>query len=243
TPHYLRGLFQAMRSLAVQNLRLLRKQLKALPHYLVPLAQRAIEMESVILQQYRRLIIERFEAARIRIHGDFHLRQILWTGRDIVFLDLEGDATASISERRIKRSPLHDVAFMLRSLHHAAYGGFHKQVELGVVSWDNLPKFEPWVRHWNRAISRAYLAAYCEKIRPSGLLPAEDEKLRMMLTAYLLNQVMEELGCGLQAPSDNLLVTLRAILILTEEEPAAVAVPAATPDQTTNDPPTPPPQK
>ena len=104
-----------------------------------------------------------FAARRIRIHGDLHLGQVLWTGRDFVFLDFEGDATMPISERRIKRSPLRDVARMLRSFHHAAYAGFHQQAELGVISRENLPKFEPWVRHWNRAVSRAYLQAYCQR--------------------------------------------------------------------------------
>ena len=55
TPHYLRGTFQSMRSLAVQNLRLLRKQIKTLPPELAPVAQRVAELESAILQHYRRL--------------------------------------------------------------------------------------------------------------------------------------------------------------------------------------------
>ena len=89
---------------------------------------------------YRQLIERNFAAKRIRIHGDCHLGQMLWTGRDFVFLDLQGDAAMPISERRIKRSPLRDVARMVRSFHHAAYAGFHRQVELGVISRENLPE-------------------------------------------------------------------------------------------------------
>ena len=55
TPHYLRGVFQSMRSLAVQNLRLLRKQIKTLPPELAPVAQRVVELEAAIIQSYRRL--------------------------------------------------------------------------------------------------------------------------------------------------------------------------------------------
>ena len=45
------------------------------------------------------------------------------------------------------------------------YTGFdHQQTERGVIPQDGLPKFEPWVRHWNRAVSRAYVQAYCEKL-------------------------------------------------------------------------------
>ena len=224
TPYYLRSVFQAMRSLAVQNLRLLRKQLKSLPPDLTPVAQRVTELEPVILQHYRQLVEQRFEAGRIRVHGDCHLGQILWTGRDFVFLDFEGDTTLPISERRIKRSPFRDVARMVRSFHHAAYAGFHQQVDLGVISRENLPKFEPWVRHWSRAVSRAYLQAYCEKLHPSGILPAEEDKLRRLLLAYLLNQVVDELGRELRSHSDGVRAPLQAILHLTgEQTPVHVA--------------------
>ena len=218
TSQYLRGLFQSMRSLALKNLRRLRKQMKSLPPDLVPVAQRVSELEPVILQHYHKLVGQNFSAGRIRIHGDCHLGQMLWTGRDFVFLDFEGDATIPISERRIKRSPLRDVARMLRSFHHATYAGFHQQTERGVIAHENLPKFEPWVRLWNHTVSRAYLQAYCEQLRASGILPGGEDKLQMMLVAYLLNQVMDELGDELQLHSNNVRAPLQAILHLTDEQ-------------------------
>ncbi|MES1181012.1 MAG: hypothetical protein ABUL66_04025, partial [Verrucomicrobiota bacterium] len=217
TPQYLRGLFQSMRSLAVKNLRLLRKLAKTLPPDLAPVVQRVIELEPAIVQRYRQLVEQRFMAGRIRVSGDFHLGQALWTGRDFIFLDFEGNQALPISERRIKRSPLGDVARMLRSFHHVAYAGFHQQVELGVISRENLPKFEPWVRHWNHAVSHAYMQAYCEKMRPSGILPVEENKLRVLLLAYLLNEVMDELGRELRLRSDNVRAPLQAILLLMEQ--------------------------
>ncbi|HTL71740.1 MAG TPA: maltose alpha-D-glucosyltransferase [bacterium] len=233
SPQYLRSVFQTMRSQAIQNLRQLRKRLKFLPPDLAPVAQRVIELEPVILQHYRQLVEQRFAAGRSRIHGDFHLGQVLWTGRDFVFLDFEGDAHKPVSERSIKRSPLRDVARMVRSFHHAAYAGVHQQVDLGVIARENLPKFEPWVRHWNRAVSRAYLQAYCEKLHGSGILPVEEDKLRMLLLAYLLNQVMFELGDELQRQSDNVRAPLQAILALTDE-PMPVHVPAGPETKVTN---------
>jgi maltose alpha-D-glucosyltransferase/alpha-amylase len=218
TPQYLRSLFQSIRSLALKNLRRLRKQIKTLPPDLVPVAQRVLELEPVIFQHYRKLVGQRFPAGRIRIHGDCHLGQMLWTGKDFVFLDFEGDSTIPIGERRIKRSPLRDVARMLRSFHHAAYAGFHQQAERGVISRENLHKFEPWVRHWNRAVSRAYLQAYCEKLHSSEILPREEDKLQMMLVAYLLNQVMDELGDELQLYSENVRAPLQAIIHLIDEQ-------------------------
>jgi len=218
TPQYLRSLFQSMRSLALQNLRRLRKQLKTLPPDLLPVAGRVLELEPVILQHYRDLVGRRIAAGRIRIHGDCHLGQVLWTGRDFMFLDFEGDATIPIGARRIKRSPLRDVARMLRSFHHAAYAGFHQQAECGVIPREQLPQFEPWVRHWNLAVSRAYLQAYCATLRPSKILPGEADALHLILMAYLLNQVMDELGDELQVHSENVRASLQAILHLTDEQ-------------------------
>src|SRR5262245_47492311 len=108
-----------------------------------------------------------------------------------------------MSERRIKRSPLRDVARMLRSFHRAAYAGFHQQVELGAIPRENLTRFEPWVRHWNVLVSRAYLQAYFRKLEKSDIFPRDEEKLRVMLLIYLLNQVITELGEELRRHSDN----------------------------------------
>jgi len=232
TPHYLRGVFQSMRSVTVQNLRLLRKQIKTLPPDLAAIAQRVTELEPVILQHYRQLVDQRFAAGRIRIHGDCHLGQLLWTGRDFVFLDFEGDVSVPISERRIKRSPLRDVARMVRSFHHAAYAGFHLQADLGIIARENLPKFEPWVRHWTRAMSRTYLQAYCEKLQNSGILPIEEDKLRMMALAYLLNETVEELGRELRRLSANVRAPLQAIIYLTDEQ-MPVHIPEKTETKTT----------
>ncbi len=217
TPQYLRALFQSMRSLASKNLRLLRKQLKQLPPDLAPVAQRVLELEPVIIQHYQEYTALRLAAKRTRVHGDFHLGQVLWTGREYIFLDFEGDATVPMSERRIKRSPLRDVARLVRSFHHAAYAGLRQQVEFGIITPDSVPRFEPWVRHWNRAVSRAYLQSYCHSLGQSGILPDDPEQLRVMLLAYLLNQVVDELGDELQAHSDNVRAPLQAIILLTDE--------------------------
>jgi maltose alpha-D-glucosyltransferase/alpha-amylase len=218
TPHYLRGVFQTMRTLLAQNLRRLRRQSKTLPPDLLPMVLRVGESEAVILKCYRPLIEQPFEGGRIRTLGDCRLDQILWTGKDFVFVNFEGDVNLPISERRLKRSPLSDVARLVRSFHHAAYAGFHQQVELGAIARENLPKFEPWVRHWNRAVSRAFLVAYCDRTRQSALLPDDEDSLRALLLAYVLHEVVDELGRELLAHSDNIRASLQAIINLTEEQ-------------------------
>ncbi len=217
TPHYQRGLFQSMRSLAAQNLRLLRKQLKALPPEVGPLAQQALESQPAILQSYRQFIERRFAAKRIHIHGDCHLGQVLWTGKDFVFIDFKGEPLTAMSERCIKRSPLRDVATLLRSLHYTAYAGLYAHVEGGSIPQENLAKFESWVRYWSRWVGVAFLKAYVPPLAQSDLLPTNEADVREMLRAYLLTQVISELGQELNQPSNRLRIPLQGILHLTSE--------------------------
>jgi len=217
TPHYQRGLLQSLRNPAVQNLRRLRKLLKTLPPELVPLAQRALDVQPALLARYRQFSERRLAAKRIRIHGDLHLGQVLWTGKDFVFIDFEGDPSVAISERCIKWSPLRDVASMLRSLHYAAYAGLDAHVEGGSIPRENVARFESWVRHWNRWVSVAFLRAYLPDLAKSDLLPGNEADLREMLQAFLLNQIIIELGRELIRPSGGLRHALEGLLTLLGE--------------------------
>ena len=223
TSYYLRGLFQSMRSLAVRNLRKLRRQLKLLPPDIAPLAQRAVDLEGPIIQQFRSLLDGRAAGQRIRIHGDFNLERISWTGKDFVFPDFAGNIREPISERRIKRSPLRDVAVMLRSFHHAADAGLRQQVELGVIPGEQAARYEPWVRRWRHEAGRAFWRAYIQAMSASAILPGDEAQLRVATRTYLLHVAIEELGRELGDASDGLRVALEGLLDLAGDNPPAAA--------------------
>jgi len=217
TSYYQRSLFQSIRNLAAETFWQLRKQLKTLPPEVLPLAQRALELKPAIIQHFRRLFEHRIAAQRIRVHGNLDLGEVLWTGKDFVFLDFEGSVTTPISERGIKCSPLRDVAGLVRSFHYAADAGLSQHGERGNV---HLPPFASWAQYWSDGVSAVFLKAYFQRLGKSGLYPAGEIELRAMLQAYLLYQMLGELNGELSIRSGKLKIPLQDILHLAGDPPS-----------------------
>ena len=133
-----------------QNFQLLNRQLSRLPPEVQTLAQLVLAQEPAILERFRGIYEQRLAATRIRHHGDFHLGQVLYTGKDFLIIDFEGEPAVSISERRLKRSPLQDVAGLIRSFHYASYTALLKQNERGALPEKQLALLIAWSRFWAR---------------------------------------------------------------------------------------------
>ena len=123
--------------------------------------------EDDILRRFSALIDRRLTAKRIRCHGDLHLGQVLFTGRDFMVIDFEGEPARSLSDRRVKRTPLRDVAGMLRSFHYATFTALLDQSARGLVEADSPAaiELEAWGRHWYDAVSAAFLGEYLRAAR------------------------------------------------------------------------------
>src|SRR6185312_2475357 len=113
----------------------------------------------------------RIDAMRIRIHGAWHLGQLLYTGRDFIVTDIEGDQQARFDDRRKKRSPLRDVASMLLSFRRVA-ASVHTGGIPGVVEApDDVELLDQWSEFWYSQVSAAFVAAWRETAAMSHLLP------------------------------------------------------------------------
>jgi maltose alpha-D-glucosyltransferase/alpha-amylase len=149
---------------------------------------------------------------RIRIHGDYHLGQVLRSHDDFVILDFEGEPAKPLVERRAKQSPLRDVAGMLRSFGYAAYAALHA---LGTRAIDESENLEIWAEVWQNAVSAEYLQAYRMTIHATKphLIPPPREA-QMLLDAYLLEKALYELLYELNNRHEWVRIPLAGILTL-----------------------------
>jgi maltose alpha-D-glucosyltransferase/alpha-amylase len=175
-----------------------------------------LEMEKEIIERYNLIRKQKIAAVRIRCHGDYHLGQVLYTGNDFVIIDFEGEPARSLSERRLKRSPLRDVAGMLRSFHYAAHSAVLKQMPLLPKPEDDQPLLQHWAQYWYTWVSVEFLNTYLDVIAQTGLLPDKPDQLKILLDAFLLDKALYEVGYELNNRPDWVGVPLQGILQLKE---------------------------
>jgi len=212
---YQNSLYHAMRSFTTQMLQLLRERLKEIPNGLKENAQQVLDSEKSIIDRLQLIRNRKISAARIRCHGDYHLGQVLYTGKDFVVIDFEGEPARSLSERRIKRSPLRDVAGMIRSFQYAAHSALLHQTSLGLKSED-ISALRDWTQFWCVWVSSCFLTSYLNSVDQAQLLPDDQEQRRILLDAYLLEKAVYEIGYELNNRPDWLQVPLHGILQMIE---------------------------
>jgi maltose alpha-D-glucosyltransferase/alpha-amylase len=212
TDHYRLGLYHSMIGKVGRTLELLGRKLPGLPGELQTEARRVLAQEDMIRARFRPIRDLRFEAMRIRMHGDLHLGQLLHTGKDFVFIDFEGELTRSIGERRIKRSPLRDVAGMLRSFQYASDAVLFGRIP-GITSRSELrPTLELWGGYWYAWVGALYLKSYFDVLRSSNLLPRNEAEVRVMLSAFVLERALDQLTWELTDRPEWVIVPLHGIL-------------------------------
>ncbi|HWW62239.1 MAG TPA: maltose alpha-D-glucosyltransferase, partial [Thermoanaerobaculia bacterium] len=188
TPHYQRSLYQFVRTQLVQTMALVKKRAKSSPEL-----EELTSNEAAILQRIRAILDHKITAQRIRTHGDFHLGQVLHTGTDFVIIDFEGEPSRPLSERRIKRSALRDVAGMLRSFHYAPYAVVLGQVPGHVIRSEDRPALENAARVWHGAVAAAYLRAYLAASAKGNHLPKTQQEVEVVLHVHLMEKALYEI--------------------------------------------------
>jgi len=223
TSFYQRSIYQYMRNQAGQVLLLLKKQLKHLPEDWQPMAKSVLTYRDMLMERFKLVLDQPIQTMRIRCHGNFHLEEVLYTGKDVVIIDFEGEPTRSLSERRMKRSPLRDIAGMLQSFYYASRIALRNEEESGMIRPENLPLMEQWANFFYSWAAVAFLRQYLTTASGAVFLPKEHE-IQILLDAFLLEKVVYELGYELNNRPSYVDIPLQRIVELLSIAPTMVGV-------------------
>ena len=214
TTMYQRSIYQSMRSQYNRSLELLGRKRHEFAPEVRELAETVLAQSDLVHQRLRAVLGGKIGATRIRCHGDYHLGQVLYTGSDFVIIDFEGEPAKSLGERRIKRSPIRDVAGMIRSFDYAV------NTALGRLADTHEPEqtaeLEPWGRYWYSWVAATYLRSYQDTAHGAPFVPSERIVFNTLLNAYLLEKALYELEYELNNRPTWVAVPLKGILRLVE---------------------------
>ena len=199
------ALYEAMR----EHFRQTELELKnRLPDLSPEIRQQALDWFSGsprILDAFSILLERSINATRIRVHGDYHLGQVLNTGEDFIILDFEGEPRKTLAERLRKRSPLVDVAGMLRSFDYALEACLLRREK------EDQDRLKAWALEWLNLVSAAFLEGYRSAAAGASFLPPTDQEFDALLKIFLLDKAIYEIGYELNYRPDFLPIPLSAI--------------------------------
>jgi maltose alpha-D-glucosyltransferase / alpha-amylase len=183
-----RALHHGARSLLRRSIRTVRSMSSSTAS-----VQELLDREDEVLQRLEVVMHAPITTMKIRCHGDYHLGQVLWTGKDFVVIDFEGEPARPLSSRRLKRPALVDVAGMIRSFHYVS------KVAGNQLSRDLIPSREraaldPLLTLWYQAVSGAFLRSYLATADGASFLPADRDELGRLLDFLLFEKAIYELG-------------------------------------------------
>ena len=164
------------------------------------------------------LVRAQIDGMRIRVHGDLHLSQILVRAGDITFIDFEGQSRRPMGERAIKRTPLVDVASMVRSFDYAAEAALRSTVERGAGS---LRALDPWARIFERWVAHRFVESYVGAMRGSEILPSDPANISLLLDAAIIQRAGFEVRNEMGFSSHRVPIPLRALADIVESFPKA----------------------
>lgn len=192
-PGYWQSLHDRMTGSVEGSLALLGSRLQDFHEPNRRLATLVLESKALLLSRVEAPAKRNPQAVRIRCHGDFHLGQVLYTGRDFVIIDFEGEPARPLAERRSKHVPILDVAGMIRSFHYAASAALDRAGSRPDAD-NRRSELEQRTSQWYRSATDAFLSGYTETAGKAPFLPEQSDDREMLLDAYLIEKACYELS-------------------------------------------------
>lgn len=208
TPFYQRSLYQSYRNTLLKSFSILHKSIPLLNPEYADLCQEVLSKENEIHKKFLLWKTLPLDCERIRIHGDFHLGQVLYTGKDFFIIDFEGEPKKSIRERVLKKSALKDVAGMLRSFDYLSFYFLRKKI----LRTEDHKKLSSFINNWSQWVSSEYLKSYLQTVGDNKILPKDTQVFHEMLEIHLLEKALAELNYELSTRPDWVDIPLQGIL-------------------------------
>jgi len=205
---YINYLQKHLNNLLDKRIKLLKENYSRLDNNAKSLADDFISSENSIRYFFGKIASSHLKSQRIRIHGDYHLGQVLFTGTDYLIIDFEGEPESSITDRKIKHSPLKDVAGMIRSFHYAVCAKLYFSDETREI---NPLKLQKSADRWYKLITDAYLDAYMQTMGDISAIFGSRTELNFLLQLHLLEKSVYELGYELNGRPDWIRIPLKGI--------------------------------
>ena len=187
---------------------LLRERVAALDPSLRADVERLVAAEPELSARAAALTAREITATKTRHHGDYHLGQVLNTGSDFTIIDFEGEPSRSLAERRRKRSPLRDVAGMLRSFHYAASSALPRE----------RAELRPAAEAWARLVGEAFLDGWRGAVAGASFVPRGPADTGRLLAGFLIEKAIYEVDYELNNRPDWLAIPVRGLLGLLSPE-------------------------
>lgn len=162
-----------------------------LPEAVLPLAESVLDAIPELVARFRRIEADALSVLKIRIHGDYHLGQVLWVENDFVIIDFEGEASRPMARRRAKHCALRDVAGMIRSFDYAAFAALDEFTKRDRPA--EFVRLEPWADQWRRWTAAAFVDAYWQATHDAPFLPPRHEQRDELLRFFLFERMLDEL--------------------------------------------------
>jgi maltose alpha-D-glucosyltransferase/alpha-amylase len=195
TIEFQNGLKMSFAELTMRTMRLLYRRIGSVPVEFQDKATEIAGREQEILGIFDTELRAPIGAMRARVHGDYHLGQVLCTGSDFVIIDFEGEPARPLSERRGKQPPLQDVAGMLRSFQYAAFAPVLAPSAAGSISPSRFRcGITRWAEAWSRTAANRFLSQYYETSGAASYLPPDSHERAKLLQIYVLGKAIYELS-------------------------------------------------
>jgi maltose alpha-D-glucosyltransferase/alpha-amylase len=182
------------------------------------LARSVVERKAQLRKILDYALEQPLSGQRMRIHGDYHLGQVLYTGSDFYIIDFEGEPARTPAERRRLRSPLADLAGMIRSFHYAAFGVLGMPLPGAQTRPEDRPFLEPWANYFYRACSSAFTSSYLASAEGAPFATANGQQFRATLLIHLVEKALYELLYELDNRPLWAELPLRGLLSVLDEE-------------------------